>query len=188
MALEFDLPTTLEVCGKEYEIDTRWKVWAEIGIRARGAGAEDVAEMLVSCFGRRLPERMDEAVRAMLGFYRREKTSENGCESGGSDKAVFDIEYDFGYVNAAFMHSYGIDLRQSELHWWAFWELFEALDEDEKIMKIISWRAADLSGIKDKSRRTFLRKMKRLYKLPDRRSEEEKERSVAEALARNMGM
>ncbi len=89
MAFGFDLPETLSVCGKEYKINTAWRVWAEIGIKARGAGAEEVAEMLVDCFGDELPPKLDEAMRAMLLFYRRGKTGEDGSESGESEKAVF---------------------------------------------------------------------------------------------------
>ncbi len=79
-------------------------------------------------------------------------------------------------------------MRKSDLHWWAFWELFEGLGEDEKIMKIISWRAADLSGVKDKARRSFLRRMKRRFAPAESRSEEEMYCCMRESLARNLGM
>ena len=49
-------------------------------------------------------------------------------------------------------------------------------------MKIVSYRGADLSKIKDKEQRAFIRRMKTRYVLPDKRSEDEKERDIVTEL------
>ena len=47
----------------------------------------------------------------------------------------------------------------------------------------MSYRAIDLSKIKDKDMKKHYKKMKKLYALPDLRSEEEKENDFAEAFS-----
>lgn len=47
----------------------------------------------------------------------------------------------------------------------------------------MEYRAVDLSTIKDKEQKAFYRKMKQIYRLPDSRSEEEKEAAMIDAFA-----
>ena len=81
------------------------------------------------------------------------------------------------------MTQYKIDLQTADLHWWQFKSLFKSLDDNNKICKIMEYRAIDLSQIKDKEQKKFYRKMKALYRLPDLRSEEEKEKAMIESMS-----
>lgn len=104
-------------------------------------------------------------------------------QSGKSVRAIYSFEHDASYIFAAFLSQYNIDLNVIQyIHWWKFKALFLALNEDHMISKIMSYRAMDLSQIKDKEQRKYYRKLKIKYRLPDTRSTLEKERDFANIL------
>lgn len=82
------------------------------------------------------------------------------------------------------MQQYRIDLNSIKyLHWWKFRALFVNLNEDVMFSKIMQYRAIQLNTIKDNEMKKFYKKMKRLYALPDMRTEEEKEYDFGEAFS-----
>jgi len=103
--------------------------------------------------------------------------------NGKSVRAIYSFEHDAGYIFSAFLAQYNIDLNVIEyMHWWKFKALFESLNEDHLISKIMSYRSMDLSQIKDKEQRKYYRKLKMAYRLPDNRTDEEKEKDFTNAL------
>ena len=60
--------------------------------------------------------------------------------------------------------------------------MFEGLKSDNRIVEIMGYRAMDLTKIKDKDMKKHYKQLQEDYKLPDMRSEEEKEEDFAEAL------
>lgn len=161
----FLLPKNLIVGETEYEIETDFQTWLQVGKLLGIGSAEGLGKALLLVFKDSTLPNLKDALEALLAFYKRGRD-----KKGGNEKPCFDLEYDFGYVNAAFMHSYGIDLREKNIHWWMFWELFEALDPEEKIMKIIYYRSCDLNDIKNKDEKKRIRKMKELYALPTKKT------------------
>jgi len=80
------------------------------------------------------------------------------------------------------MQQYNIDLQEIKyMHWWKFKALFNGLAENTEIVKIMGYRAVNLSKIKDKEQKNFYKRMKKIYALPDTRSQEEKESEFARA-------
>ncbi len=132
-------------------------------------------------------EQLKKAINDMLWFYKcgkeeqEEKTSQKA--SGGYTKRIYSYEFDAEYIFSAFMEQYKIDLNKEHLHWWKFKSLFNSLNEEVLFSKIMSYRAIDLSKIKDKDMKKYYKKMKRLYALPDMRTEEEKEYDFGEAFS-----
>ena len=61
--------------------------------------------------------------------------------------------------------------------------MFAGLSEENKIIKIMEYRSVNLAEIKDKNQKAFYRKMKELYKLPDLRTEVEKERDMIDMIS-----
>ena len=100
-----------------------------------------------------------------------------------TQKHIYDYDFDSGYICSAFMAQYGLDLQTAALHWWQCNAMFSRLTEGNKICKIMEYRVMDLSAVKDKEMKAYYRKMKRLYRLPDPRSEDEKEAAMVDALA-----
>ena len=81
------------------------------------------------------------------------------------------------------MVQYKIDLNSIKyLHWWKFKALFKSLNEKTQFVKIMGYRAMNLSKIKDKEMKSNYKRMQKLYALPDMRTEEEKEADFAEQL------
>jgi len=54
--------------------------------------------------------------------------------------------------------------------------MFKSLKEDNEIVKIMGYRAMDLSKIKDKSQRDFYKKAKEIYKIPTMLNKDEKQK------------
>ena len=95
---------------------------------------------------------------------------------------IYDYEYDDGYIYSAFIQQYNIDLQTiNYLHWWEFKAMFNSLNKDTKIVEIMGYRAIDLGKIKDKEEKARYKKLKKIYKLPDMRTEAQKEADFGSA-------
>lgn len=105
-----------------------------------------------------------------------EEKSNKKKEKSSKDERIYDYEYDDGYIYSAFLQQYGMDLQEIEyLHWWKFKSMFDALNKDTKIVEIMEYRAIDLGKIKDKEEKNRYKKLKKIYSLPDMRTEAQKE-------------
>lgn len=111
----------------------------------------------------------------------KEQKSTNS-QGNSSNKQIYSYEYDAEYIYSAFLEQYGIDLQDIEyLHWWKFKAMFNSLKNDTKIVEIMGYRAIDLGKIKDKEEKTRYKKLKQIYKLPDMRTQEQKEADFGSA-------
>lgn len=141
-----------------------------------------------SLFGDFSPRTSDEANSYMNGIvylYRCGKESKKlnakvaeRVKSKPKSPRYFDFDYDAPYIFAAFIESYGIDITEAKMHWWKFKALFDALPSDCQFSKIISYRGADTSQIKNKNEKQRMIKLQHIYALPRNLSESEK---IAEA-------
>ena len=169
------LPKSLTICGKDCPIRYDFKTWLKFSalIGAKELDARTTAAILDLVFGY-LPPNLNEAFYEILKFYspKKNRAAEKTNERA---KRIFDYEYDAELIYAAFLQQYGTDLAESDMHWHKFLALFDNLSEDTQFMKVVGYRSVNLAKIKDNDRRRFYRKMKRLYRLPDNRTEEEKE-------------
>mgnify|MGYP001623119859 FL=1 len=110
-----------------------------------------------------------------------EKTSQKNRK--GKNKQIYSYEFDNDLIYSAFKNQYNVDLEEIEyLHWWKFRAMFNGLKSDNRIVEIMGYRAMDLSKIKDKEMKKHYKQLQEEHKLPDMRSEEEKEEDFAEAL------
>lgn len=182
------LPDKLDINGVGYPVYTDFKVWIKAAVMLEGSerGAYLLPKLLklclMPCNGKPFPE-PGGFFAAFLDFYLcGEKPAEAKEKKGKRRPALFSYEYDAELIYAAFMAQYGIDLRAASLHWWEFKALFDGLCGEHKLCKIMEYRSADLSKIKDNSHRAYIRRMQRIYALPDNRSEEEKDADIARAL------
>lgn len=128
------------------------------------------------------------AIDEILWFYRCGKEIQEQKENGKkiekkTQKKIYSYEFDDEYIYSAFLEQYKIDLNSIKyLHWWKFKALLNCLNENTQFVKIMSYRAINLSKIKDKDMKKRYKQLQEEYKLPDMRSEEEKEEDFAEAL------
>lgn len=101
-------------------------------------------------------------------------------------KIIYSFIHDWGFIYSAFMQCYGIDLFDTDLHWWKFKSLFDCLSDDTQFSKILGYRSVVINSKMSKEEKNFYRNMKRIYSLPDTRTEEEKETSFARSMYASM--
>ncbi len=158
----FCLTDAVFIDGKFYRVHTDYRTW--IGFDRIMSG--DISHMekcilAVKLCYIELPPSLSKAVEALMSFYSAGETAKKGRKS----TLLFDFEKDFKYIYASFMSEYGIDLFESDLHWHKFLYLLSALGDESIFKRIIGYRGADLSRIKDKRLKAYLRRMKHLYAL-----------------------
>ena len=129
------------------------------------------------------------AVDDLLWFYKGGKIKEENVDEkvkkdNSKEKQIYSYEFDAEYIYSAFLEQYNIDLNSIKyLHWWKFRALFGSLNENTQFSKIMGYRSMNTSKIKDKDMKKHYEKMKKLYALPDMRTEEQKENDFAEAFS-----
>lgn len=138
------------------------------------------------------PEKIQDvkkAIKDILWFYKCGKEDKNVDSENeennvnNKQKQIYSYEFDAEYIYSAFMEQYRIDLNKIKyLHWWKFKALLVSLNENILFSKIMGYRAMNINKIKDKDMKKHYKKMKKIYALPDMRSEEEKENDFADAL------
>lgn len=162
------LPKTVEICGKEYSInsDFRAAVEFEILIQSDASPKKKTRGAIRLFFGGNPPPFPENVlVDAVIDFY----------AGGGKDsderpkknrKRIYSFAQDGDYIAAAFRSQYGIDLLTIPyMHWYEFRALFKGLEESCEIVKIMGYRAAELSKIKYKPERERIARLQEIYKI-----------------------
>lgn len=188
------MPDFLEVGNKKISIDSGFRTWIRFD-EALFWSSEPIENRIYSaldiCYNGRIPVDVNRAIYAAIAFYAHmgepmeevQAKGENKPGQAGRGNRTYSFTHDASLICAAFLAQYGIDLTQDDLHWWHFKALFEGLTEENKICKVMEIRSLDLAKVKDKEQKAHYRRLKRIYKLPDPRSEEEQEADMLDALA-----
>ena len=170
------LPEHLIIKGVKCPIRTDFKTWLIFSQLI--SNTDEISQKLPQIFKLifyELPPNFFDAMNEMMKFYTRAEIKNNNTCNTGNQKKLFDFEYDADLIYSAFVQQYKIDLYDTDLHWWKFKALFEGLSDDTHFIKVVQYRGIDLSKIKDKEQKKFYQNMKKTYKLPDNRNEEQKE-------------
>lgn len=180
------LPQAVQIGGTDYHIHTDFRNWIRfelLMVDGKTPFENKVIDFL-KLYCSKLPANIEDAFLALVTFYSGadKKNQDKGNGNEHSKSPIYSFEHDSEYIYAAFLGQYGIDLQSTNLHWWQFKALFKSLNDTNQIVKIMEYRSVNLSKIKDKEQKAFYRKMKALYRLPDERTEEEKERDMIRGL------
>ncbi len=179
------LPEAVWVSGRAYPIETDFRVWIryDIALSDKTMPPEQKIVALFAPYKEELPPHFGAAAKALMDFYAGEKESGRAAKTDAPVGApIYSFLHDAQYIYAAFMRQYGLDLTKDSLHWLQFKALFAALDENEPFVKIMEYRSCDISKIRDKQQKQFYLRMKNRYRLPDMRTETEKERDMVSAM------
>lgn len=155
--LRYPLPTSLEVGGVLYEVETDYRAWLEFG---RSVEEDEVAPY--SIFKSERPGGMG-WVRAALEFYESRNATPHG--GGESDAQTFDFIRDGDYIVGAFWQVYGINLTTARLHWHVFLALFRSLPEGCKMADIMGYRTFKASDMKRKPEQQYAQ-LRKAWALP----------------------
>ena len=178
------LPTDYE--GLKINTNFRSFILFELLMQDKEISQDDKVALALNLFYEETPRDFKKAFEGIVWFYTRGKQikQKNDDEkiSKKNKKKIYSYEHDAELIYTAFLDQYSIDLNEIDyLHWFKFKALFEGLRDDNKICKVMGYRALDLSKIKDKEEKKRYKKLQREWAVPDDRTDEEKERDFADA-------
>lgn len=181
------LPTYVEINNIKYEINSDFRVFIlmEQLLKDNFVDKKQRVIMALNLFYIDKPLELDLAIKEMFDFYTMDFLYISKGKKGGAEnnKKIYDWDHDQGYVYSAFLTQYGIDLQEIDyMHWWKFRFLFMSLNEDNKIVQMMSYRGINLSDIKDKNERKRYEKLKREYEIPSPAEERKQLDEIEEAL------
>ena len=186
--LTSSLPQTVSVLGKEYDINTDFRTFikiCEIISNEQLSQEQKCVKVIYEAFGHTtLPPSLKETLKALSKFQARCFDDDCNKERERTDnyrkERIVDFYEDSGLIYAAFLTQYGINLKTIEyMHWWDFLELFYGLSGEHKILEAMKVRSCNLSKIKNKQERARMRELKRVYRLKDLRTSQEREEEIA---------
>ena len=188
------MPDFLMVNDQKIMIDSGFRTWIRFD-EALFWNSDPMEQRIYAamqvCYDGEIPADINSAVRAAIAFYAQtDQPFEDPQSDEPNDQSLpernnrtYSFTHDASLICAAFLSQYGIDLTKDDLHWWHFKALFEGLDGESKLCKIMEIRAMDLSKVKDNESKAHYRRLKRLYRLPDPRSEDEQEADMLDAFS-----
>jgi len=169
-----ELPTSVMIAGSKHQVNWGFRTFILIEIcifDQKLSDEERILNALSLFYGNRLPDDQALAFEKMMWFYRGGKAEKKGPAGkgmgGASLKRCYCFEQDAPFIYSAFRTQYRIDLqdlRSEDLHWWKFKAMFDSLDEDLRISKIMSYRVTSTTGM-TKEQKAFYNDMKKAYAL-----------------------
>lgn len=184
------VPDKVMIGGREYDInsDFRTSILFELlmlDVKLTDAEKGPLALELYFSEQEIDPADREEAIECISWFYSCGRDNEPGEGSGssGGTSMTYCFNYDSGYIFSAFLDQYGIDLQDEDMHWWKFRALFRGLKDDTMISKIMGYRSMTIDKNMSDAEKKHYRKLKRIYAIPDPRTDDEKERDFNNSLS-----
>ena len=178
-------PETMNLSEKSYKINTDFRVWIKFELLLSN-GIDDntiLRDVQTAIFCDDIPQMDNACVDAILWFYRCGKPPERHLTNSTGGKDIISYDYDDGYIYAAFLEQYGVDLNDiSYLHWWKFRAMLQSLKDDCLIVKIMGYRSIKITSKMDTAQREYYQKLKRIYALPIPKTEQDKYNAIEDAL------
>lgn len=167
-----ELPSKVIIDGKEVPINTDFRIGIQLDalLNSEIKDEERILKMLLLYYPR-IPNNLPEAIEKIVWFYgcgecveEQEETKKRYARKSTGEPA-YSFSKDAAYIYAAFKEQYDIDLTEiQDLHWWKFKALFDSLNEETQMKKIMYYRKVSTSGM-DRDRRAYINEMKKLYSL-----------------------
>ena len=173
------LPESVEVDGSLYAIHTSFKYFLRfIELLAdKDTKPQDFDFM----YKRQKPQNKENGLIALIQFCNPPQILPHTDKLEGSSEKAVDYAIDADYIFAAFMERYGIDLVESDMHWYKFQALFKGL-HDTKLNEIIGYRLWENTGGKRDAYTRQMEKLKTVWELPQESDAEDEDLKAFEAL------
>lgn len=166
-------PTELIIDNISYPIITNFRDWIAFFDMINDDILEPKDKLVASLqwFESDVPNDLEKAYNSLISFASAEelysKPMQNSRKS--STKQILSYLYDSTYILGAFLQTYKINLRNIDyMHWYEFRALLDALPEDTPLKKRMSYRAINVSSIKDKAEKKRIKDIQRSIALPSR--------------------
>lgn len=183
-------PASVIVNGVEYSIHADFHTVLrcfEIQGQKQELSESELLDMLKLFYNTNQLTATEDHVNKMFWFFscgrEKEKKKFPRKIAGINDKQPFDFKEDADLIYAGFMQQYGIDLQESNMHWWKFMILLENLGSGTRLQKVMEYRTVDTNN-KDMSKKEkdFYKAMQRYYGLDRVPEKSEKIKRIEEAL------
>ena len=162
------LPNTVSVGGKDFSINTDFRLWMRFEIEVGKMGRGDYIDVAY-LFKDEHPAYI--SIPDLFQFSRPQ--SELPRPISHSDVIAYDYELDSDLIFAAFWGQYGIDLTTIEdLHWHKFLALFKGLNESTRMREVMQYRCYEKSSNKEKD---IYEELRRAWEIERKSPEEQAE-------------
>lgn len=166
-------PTELIINDISYPIVTDFRNWIAFFDMINDDILEPKDKVIASLkwFKGETPNDLEKAYNGLISFASAEELYSKPTQSNrkSSTKQILSYLYDSPYVLGAFLQICGINLRNIDyMHWYEFRALLDALPEDTPLKKRMSYRAINISSIKDKAEKKQIKDIQRSIALPSR--------------------
>lgn len=168
------------VNNKKYKINTDFRV----ALRCNEVAESNVSQeekalaiiyLLFGDEGLDNPNDWEKLLKIALKYLNVNKDNDKDNET---EEANMDFKQDWSYIRTSFFYDYGIDLENTQMHWWKFYELLSGLSEHCILSRIRFVRDFDISQIKDRKEKEKWIKQKKAVALKKKeriKTDEEKE-------------
>lgn len=161
-------PTSIEVNGKKYQINTDFRVairCEQVATDYNISNNERALAIIYLLFGEKALNDVDNyeqfliLAKKFLGCGKEIDSEENERDPD------MDFVEDYDYIEASFMSDYHIDLENQKMHWWKFMKLINGLSSSEfgnccVLNSVRNLRNYDVSQIKDEKEKNRIIKAK----------------------------
>lgn len=168
-------PTKVKIGEKYYKINTDFRVGLECNKIAQDENISDYERALAIIYKLFGDEGLNDIENHMKLLELGQKYLQMGkdmsdVKKGKYEQPDFDYEEDYDYIVASFMYDYHIDLNNTKMHLWTFWNLLNGLSNSEFgscciLSRIRNLRNYDTSQIKDPKERKKMEEMKEQFAL-----------------------
>lgn len=159
-------PEAVKVDGVFYTIHTDYRYWISFSKMIQEKHFYYEYDFL---YLEEKPEDREKGFNALLEFYA-DKNLLPRIKAQENDKKVLDYELDADLIFSAFYEVYGIDLTETNLHWYKFKALLNGL-HGTKLNEIISYRLYDENEKSDYKKSMI--ESRQMWELPEIITEEE---------------
>jgi hypothetical protein len=170
------LPEYITVQGDIYQINADFRTCLKIimAFEDNELTPQEKQIILINNLYRETPPDIGEALRQANIFLNGGEVQE---ETEETPFRLYSFTKDARFIYSAFRQTHGIDLTESDLHWWQFLSLFMDLGAETTFTQLIGLRKRIKTGKASKEERQAAREMGEAFEVPeiDRRTLEEKE-------------
>lgn len=198
-----DYPEYVEVKGKQYKINTDFRVAIRCNQIAEDETIGDFERALAIIETLYGDEAIDDGKKDTEIYVKLLKLAQKYLSCGkeiekNNEKPDMDYVEDYGYIWASFKSDYnGMDIDKENIHWWKFNDMMNGLSNSEMgnccvLNRVRNLRNYDLKQVKDLKERQKIRKAQQQVALKKYKVEKpkatEKQRQSAEKFLKALGI
>lgn len=145
-------PEFVKIDDKKYEINTDFRVAIECNEIALDNEINDFERALAiiyKLFGDKGLNDVDNYIK-LLELAKKYLSCNKELENSDDEELDMDYLQDMDYIEASFMSDYNIDLPQTKMHWWKFYNLLNGLSNSEMGNCCVLNRVRNLRNLEEK--------------------------------------